>query len=105
MSIDGENPHDYGSRKYWAFEARRKKEIEDSKRRRESQKRSGRIYYYEQLGRLIHRGYPNGSIFDINTGELLWMKDNPSKFVRLCQEEAFRLRDQWFEQRRQSRSE
>lgn len=87
------------TRKFWAFENQRKKQIETRKRRREIQTRIGKIKLYEELGRLIWNAYPYGRIFDIKTGELVEFSDRPSLFIKVAVAQAERAADDWVQRR------
>lgn len=103
MRIDEvtKNPfcRDQESKKWFTFEAQRKKQIESRRRRSDIRHRIGRTKYYEVLGRLIHNAYPEGAVFDIITGELVYFADRPSLFIRIAMNQADREKDDWLQRR------
>ena len=95
MRIGDENPHPYGVRSWYSWEARMKQMIDRKKSRDRRERRSGRKKFYEVLGRIIYRAYPYGQIFDIETGELVVFHDRPGLFVKLALKEADKAQDEW----------
>lgn len=85
--------------KWFTFEAQRKKQIQSRKRRAEIADRIGRTKYYEVLGRLVHNAYPEGAIFDINSGELVYFLERPGLFIRIAMNQADREKEDWLKRR------
>ena len=106
MRIDEETENPFcrvtESRKYWTFEDQRKKQIANRKRRREIQTRIGKTKLYEVLGRLVWNAYPDGFIFDINTGDLVDFEDRPGLFIKIAVDQATREADDWLTRRADS---
>lgn len=99
MNIGDENPHPIGTRQHFSWQGRMNQLIEKKRRRERFETRSGLRKFYEQLGKMIYSAYPEGQIFDIETGQLIVFKERPSLFIRVAIKEADRVREEWIKQR------
>jgi len=100
-----ENPFDRDTdpEKHWRFESMKKQEIQKSRRRIETHRRIGKTKFHEVLGKLVWNAYPDGAIFDINTGQLVHFSERPGLFIRVAAECASREADDWMERRANQR--
>lgn len=88
------------SEREWARRSREKKDQEAQRRRREIRRRIGLSKFYEELGRMIYKAYPEGQMFDLETGEILVFQESPQKFIRVAIKEAEKLSDEWLKSRK-----
>ena len=105
MRIDDETENPFCRlteyRKYWVWETQKKKEIQNRERRREIHRRIGRTKFHEVFGKLVYSAVPDGAIFDINTGELVYFAERPGLFIRIASAQAEKEAEEWIQRRSQ----
>jgi hypothetical protein len=89
------------ARKYWVWNVQKEKEIKERERRREIRRRIGLTKFHEVFGRLVYNAVPDGAIFDINTGELVYFAERPGLFIRIASTQAEKEADEWIQRRSQ----